>query len=921
MTADGLPLSLFIAVALLVGDPWVQDPTHAAEGPAADAHLAWPEADSAARPWAYWWWLASAVDPANLTRELQRYRKAGMGGLHIVPIYGAKGYEDRYIDYLSPKWMEMLAHAVAEARRLGMDVDMTTGTGWCFGGPNVGESEACARVVAKTFDVPQGEAFKKTVDPALTQALVAFSNAGRCVELTDRIAPNGSVDWPADDGPWTVYAVAQRSAGRMVKRAAPGGAGPMLNPFYASAIQNYLVRFDHAFAGYDGPKPRAMYHDSYEYISDWSPDLLREFEKRRGYRLQTKLDLLFGQRDDEHTARVKCDYRETISDMMVDNFTPTWVEWSHRQGCITRNQAHGSPANLLDLYAAADIPETEMFRHDRDPLVTKFASSAAHVAGRRLVGSETGTWLAEHFTETLGELKGLVDEFFVSGVNHVIYHGTCYSPDEAGWPGWHFYASTEMNPRSAIWRDAPALNAYIARCQSILQSGKPDNDLLVYWPIHDLWHDPAGLTRNMTVHKTEWLREQPLGAAARRLWARGFGFDYLSDRQLASAQAVGDRIQLPGAAYRAVVVPAASHMPLATVEKLLALARNGAAVIFQDHLPTDVPGLANLDQRKASLQPLLASVKAAPTNTPGLREAPHGKGRILIGDLDAALARAGVHRETLVDHPGLLFIRRAEPFGRHYFLANHGEEPLDGWIPLATKAASTVLMDPMTGRVGVAAVKQTPTKTPLVYLQLQPGQSVVLRSFNDHNLEGPAWPYLQPAGDPIRLSGTWQVKFIDGGPKLPAPYETQKLQSWANRDDPEAQRFAGTALYTIRFDLPDRSARRYTLDLGAVCQSARVRLNGRDMGTIFTSPFRVLVERAKPSDNLLEIEVTNVSANRIRDLDGRGVAWKTFHDINFVNIDYKPFDASNWPLHDSGLLGPVLLQPMTPVNLPHPAKP
>ena len=132
-----------------------------------------------------------------------------------------------------------------------------------------------------------------------------------------------------------------------------------------------------------------------------------------------------------------------------------------------RPGAHGSPANLLDLYALADIPETEMFHNDRSKFIAKFASAAAHVANRRLTASETGTWLNEHFTETLAELKTLADDMFLSGVNHVFYHGCCYSPDDAAWPGWLFYAATEMNPRNAIWRDAPALNAYIARCQSV----------------------------------------------------------------------------------------------------------------------------------------------------------------------------------------------------------------------------------------------------------------------------------------------------------------------------------------------------------------------------------------------------------------------------------------------------------------------
>jgi len=89
-----------------------------------------------------------------------------------------------------------------------------------------------------------------------------------------------------------------------------------------------------------------------------------------------------------------------------------------------------------------------------------------------------------------------------------------------------------------------------------------------------------------------------------------------------------------------------------------------------------------------------------------------------------------------------------------------------------------------------------------------------------------------------------------------------------------------------------------------------VRLNDVDLGTLFTPPFRARVGALMPHGNVLEVKVTNVSANRIRDLDRRGVNWRNFHDINFVNINYRPFDASNWPLTDSGLLGPVLLTPV-----------
>ena len=365
----------------------------------------------------------------------------------------------------------------------------------------------------------------------------------------------------------------------------------MLNLIYPPAMDDFLKPYTAAFAAYTGPKPRAQYHDSYEYRSDWSPNFFAEFEKRRGYKLQTELPALFSKEDNDHANRVKCDYRQTVSEIMAEESLPIWVNWSHDHGFITRDQAHGSPGNWLDLYADADIPETEMFHLDRNKLISKFASSAAHVTGKPLVSSETGTWLEEHFTEKLSDVKYLFDDMFLSGINHIFYHGACYSPDEAAWPGWLFYASYEMNPRNSIWRDVPALNEYAARCQSILQSGHPDNDVLLYWPIADYWMQPGDkLLPQFTVHARDWFEGQPIGRTAQALWDRGVAFDYVSDAQLKTAKVTNGKIQMPGGKYQVIVVPECKYIPLETFKQLLALAENGATIIFEKQLPTDVSG-------------------------------------------------------------------------------------------------------------------------------------------------------------------------------------------------------------------------------------------------------------------------------------------------------------------------------------------
>ena len=167
------------------------------------------------------------------------------------------------------------------------------------------------------------------------------------------------------------------------------------------------------------------------------------------------------------TCRIVSDYRETVSDLLLENFTVQWTDWAHSMGSLTRNQAHGSPANLIDTYAAVDIPECEGFglsefrikglrrdsltrKNDSDLSMLKYASSAAHISGKPLVSSETFTWLTEHYRTSLSQCKPDMDLMFVSGVNHMFFHGTPYSPRDAEWPGWNFYAPINMSPVNSI---------------------------------------------------------------------------------------------------------------------------------------------------------------------------------------------------------------------------------------------------------------------------------------------------------------------------------------------------------------------------------------------------------------------------------------------------------------------------------------
>ena len=467
----------------------------------------WAPVTQESKPWVYNWWMASAVDRAGLEAQCKAMDEAGLGGFHVIPIYGAKGYESKYLRYLSPEWMKAFSDAVRIGERHGLGVDMTMGNGWCFGGPQLEPGQGCWKL-------------EKTPD-------------GRAPYVTWKLT------------------------GQQVKRAGPGGQGPMMDPYSVDAIDAFMKPYS-VFDAPDAARPRRVYHDSWEYYNaGWSPALFDAFKAKRGYDLRDHQKELAGIGDPEEVARIKCDYRETLSDLVIDDVFPRWVDWAHRHGIQTRNEAHGTCANWLDFYAIADMPETEMFAEEcRDILVSKFASSAAHVCRKKFVSSESCTWLGEHFTETLSDFKIFIDRLLLSGVNHMYYHGCCYSPVDAVWPGWCFYASCEMNPRNPIWRDAKYLNAYIARVQAMFQACESDNDTLLYWPLRDYWWDAEGFEKQMSVHNAgKWFYGQPIGEVAKRLAAEGQTFDYVSDRQL-------QRLDL--SRYAKIVVPPCEHMPEAT---------------------------------------------------------------------------------------------------------------------------------------------------------------------------------------------------------------------------------------------------------------------------------------------------------------------------------------------------------------------
>ncbi len=221
-----------------------------------------------------------------------------------------------------------------------------------------GQSRKNKNLQGYAFDQVQ---FERTL-PLLT--LMAYNDKGKALDLTKYVDSEGVLKWKAPKGEWKLYALFQGWHGKMVERAAPGGKETWWIIFRLKQLLHYFDYFDHAMRGHDIQSLRAFFNDSYEVddgkgSADFTPTLFEEFQKRRGYDLRLQLPALLGNDTPDNNERILSDYRQTISELLQDHFTKKWKAWALSHHAIIRNQAHGSPANILDLYGVVDIPEIE----------------------------------------------------------------------------------------------------------------------------------------------------------------------------------------------------------------------------------------------------------------------------------------------------------------------------------------------------------------------------------------------------------------------------------------------------------------------------------------------------------------------------------------------------------------------------------
>ena len=493
----------------------------------------------------------------------------------------------------------------------------------------------------------------------------------------------------------------------------------------------------------------------------------------------------------------------------------------------------------------------------------KYAPSAAHITGKKYTSSETFTWLTEHFRTSLSQMKPDMDLMFCAGVNRMFFHGTAYSPKNDPWPGWKFYASIDMSPTNSIWRDAPELMKYITNCQTYLQWGHPDNDFLVYLPVRDMWR----------TNTKKWLMMFDIHGMAKKapefikcildIDKAGFDCDYISDQYLRTCTYKNGMIETAaGTRYKALVIPGNNIMPSDVIQHISQLKAQGA--------------------------------------------------KIIKGDNTEAMAKAA-NPELMRSQYGLKLIRRNNPFGHHYFIANLTDHDIKAQVPLATGEDAALWYNPMTGTYHAAKLNDN-----VLDIHLKSGESRILLSAlkesapwqHDKKLhQAKAEPQVVNQGASIDLTAnTWKLSFIEEAPKVEETFSLQGLKTWENLSD-KTKATMGTGVYETTFKLSKEEAKKqWNIDLGDVRESARVYINDRYIGCAWAVPYILHCQDAlSKGKNTIRIEVTNLPANRIAELDRQGIKWRKMKEINIVDINYKKTTYDKWLPMPSGLNSSVRL--------------
>ena len=424
-------------------------------------------------------------------------------------------------------------------------------------------------------------------------------DADTSVVLTEHMLPDGTLDWDVPTGTWQLFVFRQMPTGQTIGDAAGVGPHLALDHMNRHAFELYAQRVGGTAREYDGEffgkGLRAIFVDSLEVSAYlyWSDHFLEEFHQRRGYDLTPYLPILkvpgynvplnataarLPLYDIEGIGdRVRQDYWQTVSDVMIENFYSPFNAWAAANNLQSRVQAHGSPTDLLRVYGAANIPETEDLMDNGRYDFLKMAPSGADLYGRRIVGSESFVWWGKAYQTTPEKIKRFADELLTAGVNEIIYHGFPYKYMDRPFPGWHPFVdvSSDMNETNPFWPYLSQLNQYTTRLQYISQTGTTEvpvalfRGMLAYDAI-----DPAPPEPEIDI----------------QLMNNGYNFDHIDAYSILKSKVVDGKLVSPGGqTFKVLVLQKDESLSVELATRLSAFARQGLPIVFLGGVPKTEP--------------------------------------------------------------------------------------------------------------------------------------------------------------------------------------------------------------------------------------------------------------------------------------------------------------------------------------------
>ena len=765
---------------------------------------------------------------------------------------------------------------------------------------------------------------------------------GEIIDITKYLQPDGCLTWEVPAGNWTIMRFGRRNNGAVTRPAPLPGLGFECDKFDTVAFDAHCNAYIGKLIRKVGkPKNNStggwkfLHIDSWEMgAQNWTENFRQEFIQRRGYDPLLYLPAFTGRivGSLEISERFLWDLRQTSQELIIENHAGRFKEFGRKNRLRLSIEPYDmNPTADLDLGAVADVPMCEFWSKGYG-FNTSFscieATSIAHILGRPVVAAEAFTAVDyEAWKLFPGAIKNQGDWAFCTGINRFVYHTFAHKPF-----GVKYLPGMTMGPYGVHWDRGQtwwpmvsAYHRYISRCQYLLQQGYTVADILYLTPEgapHVFRPPSSALKGNDTIPDR-----------------RGYNFDGCSPNILISGASVRNhQITFPGgASYRLLVLPSVETMTpelLAEIEKLIT---DGAIVIGNP--PFKSPSLVNYPECDRVVRSIAEKLWGNFNSPTSVTERNFGKGKIYWGgnlshldptelypnyEATAALLEQMNVVEDFESSGSVRYTHRKTADIDIYFVANKTNQTVKANCLFGIDKGTPELWDPLTGETRGLPEFTRQQGCTILDLQFEAYQSYFIvfnnvGSASSKKVSGVKnFPEMASVAE---IEGPWDISF---DPKWGGPEKVtfEKLIDWTKRPEEGIEYYSGIAVYNKIFDLPkDNYAKEYDelyLDLGEVNNIASVRLNGKDIGIVWTAPWRVdITSTVKQKGNHLEINVANLWPNRLigdeRFTDdgikeGKWPEWllkgkpRTSGRYTFTTHRYY---KKNDPLLKSGLIGPV----------------